>query len=318
MSDRIRFGLLTTANINGKLLATRDDAESYEFVAVASRDPERAQAYAREHAIERAHGSYQALLADPDVDAVYIALPNAFHHEWTMRALHAGKHVLAEKPYSRRPHEVEEAFAFAERAGLMLMEGFMWRHNPQTTRMLELLPEIGDLVAIRATFAFVNDREGDVRLVSELGGGALLDLGCYCISGSRLLAGGEPKRVYAEIVRGRGGVDEVVTALLNFDNVTAEIACNFRCDHQGLEAIGRLGTIFVPDPWHALAGVVVLNGEEQRVEPVSSYLLELENLSAAIRGEAKPLLGRDDALGQARTIDAAFRSGDTRRPIELV
>jgi xylose dehydrogenase (NAD/NADP) len=317
MSERVRFGLLSTAHINRLLLATRDAAEGYEFVAVASRDEARAQAYARDHAIERAHGSYGALLADADVDAVYIALPNALHHEWTMRALHAGKHVLCEKPYSRRPHEVEEAFATAQRAGLVLMEGFMWRHNPQTTRLLDLLPEIGELVAIRATFAFANDREDDIRLVSELGGGALLDLGCYCISGSRLLAGREPERVYAELVRGRGGVDEVVTALLNFGNVTAEIACNFRSEHQGLEAIGTRGSLFVPDPWHAREGMVVLNGEEERVEPVSSYLLELENLSAAVRGEAEPLLGRDDALGQARVLDAVFRSGDTRRAIDL-
>jgi predicted dehydrogenase len=316
MTRRVRFGLLTTANINRLLLATRDDAEGYEFVAVASRDPERAESYAREHALPRAHGSYQALLADTNVDAVYIALPNARHHEWTMRALHAGKHVLCEKPYSRRPHEVAEAFTSAERAGLVLMEGFMWRHNPQTTRMLELLPELGELVAIRATFAFVNDREQDVRLVAGLGGGALLDLGCYCISGSRLLAGREPERVYAEMVRGRGGVDEVVTALLRFGDVTAELASSFRSEHQGLEAIGTGGSLFLPDPWHAREGVIVVNGREERVEPVSSYLLELENLSAAIRGEAKPLLGRDDALGQARAIDAVFRSADTRRPIE--
>jgi len=317
VSNRLRFGLLNTAHINRLLLATRDAAEGYEFVAVASRDAERARTYAREHEIERAHGSYEALLADADIDAVYIALPNALHHEWTMRALHAGKHVLCEKPYSRRPHEVEEAFATAERAGLVLMEAFMWRHNPQTTRLLELLPEIWELVVIRATFAYVNDSEDDIRLVAELGGGALLDLGCYCISGSRLLAGREPDRVYAELVRGRDGIDEVVTALLNFDNVTAEIACNFRSEHEGLEAIGTRGSLFVPDPWHARAGIVVLNGEEERVEPVSSYLLELENLSAAVRGDADPLLGRDDALGQARVLDAVFRSGDTRRVIEL-
>jgi predicted dehydrogenase len=317
MSDRVRFGLLSTAHINRRLLDTRDAAESYEFVAVSSRDFTRAQAYARDHAIERAHGSYEALLADADIDAVYIALPNALHHEWTMRALHAGKHVLCEKPYSRRPHEVEEAFATAEREGLVLMEGFMWRHNPQTARMLELLPELGELVAIRATFAFVNDRADDVRLVAGLGGGALLDLGCYCISGSRLLAGREPDRVYAELVRGRDGVDEVATALLRFGDVTAELACSFRSEHQGLEAIGTRGSLFVPDPWHARAGILVLNGEEERLTPVSSYLLELENFCAAVRGDAEPLLGRGDALGQARVLDAVFRSGDTRRPIEV-
>jgi len=317
MTDRVRFGLLTTANINRPLLTTRDAAVGYEIVAVGSRDLARAEAYAQGHGIERAHGSYDELLSDPGLDAVYIALPNALHHEWTMRALHAGKHVLCEKPFSRRPHEVEEAFATAEREGLVLMEGFMWRHNPQTTRLQELLPQIGELVAIRATFAFVNDREEDVRLVSELGGGALLDLGCYCISGSRLLAGREPDRVYAEMVRGRGGVDEVVTALLRFGDLTAELSCSFRSEHQGLEAIGTEGSLYVPDPWHARAGVIVVDGREERVEPTSSYLLELENLSAAIRGEGEPLLGRADALGQARVLDAVFRSADTHRAIEL-
>ncbi len=307
----IRFGLLSTANINQHLLATRDDAQGYEIVAVGSRDQARADAYAREHRIERAHGSYEALLADPGLDAIYVALPNALHHEWTVRALETGKHVLCEKPFSRHPQDVEDAFAVAERAGLRLMEGFMWRHNPQTARLLELLPEIGELVAIRATFAFVNDREHDVRLSSELDGGALLDLGCYCISGSRLLAGREPDRVYGEIVRGRGGVDEVATALLRFGDVTAELACSFRSDHQGLEAIGTLGSLYVPDPWHARAGLIVVNGREERVAPTSSYLLELENFSAAIRGEAEPLLGRDDALGQARALDAIFRSAET-------
>src|SRR6185436_14486688 len=112
------------------------------------------EAYAQEWGIPRAHGSYEALLADPDVDAVYIALPNALHHEWTMRALAAGKHVLCEKPYSRRPEQVEEAFYAAEQAGLLLMEGYMWRHSPQTAKLVELLPEIGELQAIRATFAF--------------------------------------------------------------------------------------------------------------------------------------------------------------------
>jgi predicted dehydrogenase len=132
-----------------------------------------------------------------------------------------------------------------------------------------------------------------------------------------LLAGREPDRVYAELVRGRGGVDEVVTALLRFGDLTAELSCSFRSAHQGLEAIGTRGSLFVPDPWHAHAGLIVVDGREERVEPTSSYLLELENLSAAIRGEAEPLLGRADALGQARVLDAVFRSADTRRAIEL-
>jgi predicted dehydrogenase len=131
-----RWGILSTANINRVVIAGAR-AANVEVVAVASREHARAEAYAREYEIPRAHGSYDALLADDGVDAIYISLPNGLHHEWTMRALDAGKHVLCEKPYSRRAADVEEAFDLAERRGLVLSEAFMWRHNPQTARVLE-------------------------------------------------------------------------------------------------------------------------------------------------------------------------------------
>ena len=150
----MKLGLLTTANINRALLGVREGA-SWEIAAVGSRDRGRAEAYAREHGIGRAHGSYGELLGDPELDAVYIALPNALHHEWTMRALAAGKHVLCEKPYTRRPEQVDEAFDVAEAAGLVLMEAFMWRHNEQTGLVRELLPRIGELQTIRGSFSFV-------------------------------------------------------------------------------------------------------------------------------------------------------------------
>src|SRR3954468_16276270 len=139
----VRIGLLSTAAINGATLGARSDDAPFEIVAVDSRDAARAESYASEHGIARSHGSYDALLEDPELDAVYIALPNALHHQWSMRALAAGKHVLCEKPYSRRPEQVEEAFYSAEQGGLLLMEGFMWRHSPQTAKLVELLPEIG-------------------------------------------------------------------------------------------------------------------------------------------------------------------------------
>ena len=153
---------------------------------------ERAAAFAAEHGIARAHPSYDDLLEDPLVEAVYVCLPNALHHPWTMRALAARKHVLCEKPYSRRPDEVEAAFDLAERAGLVLSEAFMWRHHPQVRRLVELLPEIGRLETIRARFSFVLDDPADIRLRADLDGGSLMDVGCYCVSGARLLAGEEP------------------------------------------------------------------------------------------------------------------------------
>ena len=152
----MRLGLLSTANINDEILTGASESTRIEVVAVGSRDAARAQSYAREHGIPRAHGSYEALLADPEVDAVYISLPNGMHHEWTMHALSAGKHVLCEKPYTRHPAEVEQAFDAAEAAGLVVMEAFMYRHHPQTRTIERLVREgqVGRLVAVHATFTF--------------------------------------------------------------------------------------------------------------------------------------------------------------------
>ncbi len=154
----LRLGILSTANINRKLLAGAAAADNVEVVAVASRDGKRAEAYAREHEIERAHASYEALLDDDGIDAVYVPLPNAMHVPWTIRALEAGKHVLCEKPMSREPAEVERAFDVAEHHRLVLMEAFMYRHNPQTRRLQQLVRRRGDRTAA--------DRPGGVQLPS--------------------------------------------------------------------------------------------------------------------------------------------------------
>jgi predicted dehydrogenase len=305
-----RWGVLSTANINRLVLEGARLSDRVEVVAVGSRDRTRAEAYAREHAIPRAHCSYDALLADDGVEALYISLPNSLHHEWTLRALAAGKHVLCEKPYTRHSAEVDEAFDLAERNGLVLSEAFMWRHNPQTTRFVELLPEIGELQTIRATFAFRLRAEGDVRLSAELDGGALMDVGCYCVSGARLLAG-KPERVHGEQVVGPSGVDVRFTGLLRFPrDAVAEFCCSFTYDHAGLEAIGSDGTLFAGDPWHCKDGLILLNGREERVTPQNSYKLELENVSDAIHGEAPLFLGREDASAQARAIEALYASAD--------
>ena len=184
----------------------------------------------------------------------------------------------------------------------------MWRHNPQTKRFVELLPEIGELQTIRATFGLWLRNETDVRMVPELDGGALMDVGCYCVSGARLLAG-EPERVHGEQVTGATGVDVRFTATLRFPNdVVAEFTCAFTHEHQGLEVIGSEGTLFAGDPWHCKDGLIFVNGRQERVPVANSYTLELENVSAAIRGEASLLLGREDARGQALTIEALYDS----------
>jgi predicted dehydrogenase len=300
-------------------------SDRVEIVAVASRDHRRAQTYARENRIPRAHGSYGALLADPEVDAVYVSLPNALHHEWTMRALDAGKHVLCEKPYSRSPADVEEAFAAAERAGLVLTEAFMYRHHPQTRLLQSLVAEgrIGRLRVVRTTFTFRIGGEDDIRLLPELDGGALMDVGCYCVSGSRLLAG-EPLRATGEIVLGASGVDVAFFGLLRFPGeVVAHFEASFLVPRrQELVALGEDGAVVASAPWRVDWGGTVevhRSGSIERV-PVpagDSYRLQLENLADAVAGLSPPLLGREDAIGQARAIDALYRAAESGRTVSL-
>ncbi len=318
-SEKVRWGILGPGSIASRLLQDADRGTNFSVVAVGSRSRDRAAEFGSRFGIARVHGSYEALLADPAVDAVYIALPNSLHHPMTMLALAAGKHVLSEKPYSRHPEQVVEAFDAAEAAGLSLMEAFMWRHSPQTRRFMELLPEVGELQSIRSTFGFVMASTSDVRLEPGLDGGALMDLGCYTISGSRMVAGAEPVRVFGEQTLGPTGVDVRFSGLLRFPSgVVAEIVAGFTSTQRSLEAVGSKGTLVSRDPWQGELGGIELNGRAEPVGvPDDAYRLEMESLSAAILGHGQPLLGRADALGQARTIDALFRSAASGNPVSL-
>jgi len=325
MSDEpVRWGIISTALINRLVIPPAQASDKVDLVAVASRDHARAEDYAQEWGIERAFGSYEALLEDPDVEAVYISLPNSLHCPWSIRALEAGKHVLCEKPMSRREAEVAEAFDVAEQTGKHLMEAFMYRHNPQTRKAVELVREgaIGELRAVRAAFSFSLDDAENVRLRADVDGGGLMDVGCYCVSGCRLFAG-EPERVYGEQVTGPTGVDVVFAGTMRFaGDVVGEFYCGLSLPSRDeLEVLGADGALFLDDPWHARTPVIELRRDDEveriEVEPEDSYGLELENLSDAIRGRAEPLLGRDDAIGQARTIEALYRSAETGAPVAL-
>ena len=320
----VAWGLLSTARINESIIEAARESDRADVLAVASRDASRAQAYAREHGIERSYGSYEALLADPDVEAVYISLPNSMHVEWTLRALDAGKHVLCEKPFSRHPDEVEQAFDRAESTGLVLSEGFMWRHHPQAAKLAELVAggSVGPLRVVRAAFSFnLAARHGpeDARFDPELDGGSLMDVGCYCLSAIRLLAGG-PERLLGQQVIGGTGVDVCFAAALGFpDERLGHFDCGFVLPSRAeLEVVGEDASLFVADPFHVRSPGFELrraDGSEWiAVEPANSYRLELENVSDAIRGEAALLLGREDALGQARAIDALYRSASAEVP----
>jgi xylose dehydrogenase (NAD/NADP) len=307
----VKWGIVSTANINRNVIPGARASDKVELVAVASREQARADAYAREWEIPRAYGSYDELLADAEIEAVYISLPNTLHCEWSIKAMEAGKHVLCEKPLSRDPDEVSAAFAAAERTGMLMSEAFMWRHNPQTKKLKELVDggAIGELRLIRSTFSYSLYDETNIRLRTEVDGGALMDVGCYCVSGSRLL-GGEPLEAHGLARRGPTGTDWVTAGVLRFpSDVLATFDCGTALPNRDeLEAIGSEGSLFLDDPWHCKTPVNELRREDDverfELEPKDSYRLELENMSDAIRGEAELLLGRDDAMGQATTIAA--------------
>jgi len=325
--EPVKLGIVSTAGINRLVIPPAQASPLVDLVAVASRDEKRASEYTREWGIERSHGSYDALLADPDIEAVYISLPNHEHVPWTLRSLEAGKHVLCEKPLTRHPAEVDAVWRLAESRGLQVAEAFMWRHIPQTKRFAELVAEgaIGELQFVRSLFSFaMSDPATNVRMKPEWEGGSLMDVGTYCVSGIRLLAG-EPVAVYGEQVLGGDGVDVRFGAMMRFESgVRGLFYSSFETpERKELEAIGSEGVLRLRDPWHAWRGGIELQREEEKgsetieVETGDAYLLELEDFARAIRGEKEPLLGRADALGQARTLAALYLSAEKERPVEL-
>jgi xylose dehydrogenase (NAD/NADP) len=320
----VRFGIVSTAHINRLVIPGAHASDKVDLVAVASRDLARAEEYARTWEIERAYGSYEELLAAPDIDAVYISLPNTLHCPWSIAAMEAGKHVICEKPLSRSAQEVEEAFDVSERTGRLFTEAFMYRHNPQTKRLAELVRDgaIGELRLVRSAFSYSLYDAENIRLRTDVDGGSLMDVGCYCVSGARLLAG-EPESVFGQAFVGPTGTDWVFTGSLRFPgDVLAQFDCaTALTDRDELEAVGSEGSLFLDDPWHCRTPVIELRREDgvERIElePVDSYQLELENLADAINGEAPLLLGREDAVAQARTIETLSRSAETATQVTL-
>ena len=322
--EPVRWGIISTADINRKLLAGAAESPAVEVVAVASRELGRAEEYARSNGIPRAYGSYDELLGDPEVEAVYIPLPNTMHCDWSIRAVEAGKHVLCEKPMDSDPAKVEAAFAAAAREGRLLSEAFMYRHHPQTFRLAELVRDgaIGEVRLIRAAFSYALFDSENIRLRTDVEGGALMDVGCYCVSGSRLLAG-EPESVFGRAYRGPTGTDWIFSGSLRFPN---DVVALFDCatclpSRDELEVIGSEGSVFLDDPWHCNNPVLELRRDDgvERIEAPrgNPYRLELENMNAAIRGQGELLLGRADAVAQARVIEALFESAESGAAVAL-
>lgn len=322
----IKWGVLSTSRHAGRsVIPAMHQSASGEAFAVASRDAQRAAEYAREHQIARSYGSYEALLADPDVDAVYIPVPNHMHKEWAIRAAEAGKHVLCEKPLGLDAAEAEAIVSACADAGVTLAEAFQWRHHPQAQLIRQLVNSgtVGDLQLIKTGFSFFLDRDGDIRRAKEKGGGSLYDVGCYPISFARFITGAEPVSVTAQAQWGKTGVDEVVVATLEFENgVMASINCGFKQPlRRYYEAVGTTGSLVANRTYNLkleAPGEVLQYGSDfelVQTHPVGlhdSYTLLVEDFNRALLDNRPPLFPGEDAIANMRVIDAVYaavRSG---------
>lgn len=328
---QIQWGIMSTARhgANTWIPAAHDSASGAVY-AVASRDADRARAFAQENDIPVSYGSYEDLLADDTVDAVYIPLPNHLHKEWAIKAAQAGKHVMCEKPLGLDAAEAEEMVAAFAEAGLKFAEAFQWRHDPQAQRAREIIEsgQLGDLHLIDAGFSFTLDREGDIRRDPQMGGGALYDVGCYTIAAARFLVGAEPLRATAQMHWGATGTDETVVATLEFPGeVLAHINCSFELPlRRYYEAVGTQGSVYVSpayNPKAEFSSTVTVRGTDRAVKTTevlgefNEYELLIEDFNRAILDNRQPLFPATDAILNMRVIDAIFAAARESRTVAV-
>ncbi len=324
--DRVRWGILSTANIGvAKVIPAMQAAERTEIAAIASRDLDRATAAAEQLGIRRSFGSYEALLEDPHIDAIYNPLPNHLHARWTIAALEAGKHVLCEKPIGMTSHEAREMAAAAERTGRTLMEAFMYRLHPSWVAVRDLVASgaIGDLVTVQSWFSYFNDDPSNIRNIAEYGGGGLMDIGCYNVNLSRMLFGAEPTGVSATMAHSEAfGVDTLTSAILEFPNGTATFTCStLAAPDQRVHIVGTSGRISFQVPfnipperavevyvWTERPAVGVPPDappdEIMSFGPADQYTLQAEAFAAAVLDGAPPHVSLEDSIANMEVIEA--------------
>ena len=324
----LRWGILSTANIGTeKVIPGIQGAARCEVVAIGSRDGQLARTVADRLGIERAHGSYEALLADPDVDAVYIPVPNHLHAEWTIAAARAGKHVLCEKPMAMTAADAERMAEVCAAEGVQLMEAFMYRQHPSWVAVRELVASgrIGRLIAVQSWFSYYNDDPANIRNIQAVGGGALYDVGCYNVNLSRMLFGAEPTRVSATITRDPVlGVDTTTSAILEFKSGVATFTCSTRAEtDQRVHVYGTEGRISIGIPFNIPPDrptqVYVTAGGDPPVAPATEtltfdtadpYTVQAERFAAAILDGTPVPVDPSDAVANLRVIEAIFANAE--------
>lgn len=322
----LNWGLLSTARINRALITPLRASGRNRLVAVASRTQEAADHYAREWKIGRAHGSYEALLADPEIDVIYNSLPNHLHAGWTIKAVEAGKHVLCEKPLALSVEEVDAIQAAARRHGRVVAEAFMYRHHPQTLRVQELVKNgsLGTLKLIRGSFSFVLSRDGDVRLDPAMGGGSIRDVGCYPISYARRVVGVEPAEVFGWQVTGPTGIDATFVGQMRFDHdILAQFDCSFVTPfHASMEFIGSEGMLDIPRPFKpgTAEEIYLTRGDHTetiKIKGPELYIGEVEDMADVILLGQEPLISLADSRANVAVISALLESARTGKPVGI-
>jgi len=315
MADKLRWGIIGTGMIANVFANSLGKARLAVKAAVGSRDLSKAEAFAKKHGFERAYGSYGELLEDPSVDAVYVSTPHTLHLDNTLAAIRAGKHVLCEKPLGVTADECRKMVEAAEKKGVVLLEGFMYRCHPQTICIQQLLLDgaIGAVRTIRSSFTYGLGEEYNVRTDKSLRGGGLYDVGCYCINFSRMVAGEEPKAVQAIAKIGeKTGVDENLAAILGFTSgAIAHFDVGIRSHGSSFAHIlGSDGSITVPSPWKPGAELATFTltsrgkTEEIAIEHGGDiYALEADHMADVVAGRAAPLIPGSDAIGNAAVLE---------------
>jgi D-xylose 1-dehydrogenase (NADP+, D-xylono-1,5-lactone-forming) len=323
----LRWGILSTARIKRAVIPPIKSSPRHALVAIASRSFSQAEAAAREWGIPTSYGSYEALLADPQIDVVYNPLPNSLHAEWTIKACQAGKHVLCEKPLAVTIEDVDAITKAADKAGVLVAEAFMYRHHPQTRLVKELVQrgEIGQLRLVRGAFSFSINNPNDVRLSADLGGGSIWDVGCYPISYARHVVGSEPLEVFGWQQSGDGVVDETFAGQMRFaGDVFAQFDSSFRAPQRSfMEFIGSKGILHVPVPFKPgiRESLLLTVGEKTKKIPVNGeelYLGEVEDMAGVILDGKSPGIPLADSRNNVATILALLVSARENRPVSLV
>jgi len=322
----LHWGLLSTARINRALITPLRASKRNQLLAVASRTQESAEKYAHEWKIPRAHGSYEALLADPEIDVVYISLPNHLHAPWTIKAVEAGKHVLCEKPLALSVEEVDAVQSAARRHERVVMEAFMYRHHPQTLKVQEVVKSgtLGPLKLIRGSFSFALSREGDVRLDPAMGGGSIWDIGCYPISYARTVVGAAPLDVFGWQVIGPTGIDDTFVGQMRFDrDLLVQFDSSFVIPfHAFMEIVGSEGTLNIPRPFKPETDekIYLTRGEKTetiKVKGQELYIGEVENMADAILLGQEPRISLNDSRVNVAVICALLESARTGKVVKL-